>query len=114
MELSPLQSIPQHFIELEGTLPCLQEPSTGPPTCPASQRQILVLSFHVLSLFIHVLLPKLCRHFSHVHATCCTHLILRDLIFLILLCEKVTKLRVVQFATFSIALRSKYSPHHHP
>jgi hypothetical protein len=88
-------------MELEGSLPCSKEPSTGPypepdqsnPSHPIPLRSILTMSTHLrLDLSSGIFLfgiPTNILHvfFSLIRATCPAHLILLDLLILIILGE---------------------------
>jgi hypothetical protein len=86
---------PQHFKEHEGSLPCSQEPSTGPypepdqfnPSDPIPLGFILILSTHLRldtpSGLFHFGYPTNILYaflVSPIRATCPAHLILLDLI----------------------------------
>jgi hypothetical protein len=92
-------------MEPEGSLPCSQESSTG--RCPEPDqsspyhtilfllRSILILSYHLRLVLPNGLFPSgfptkilYAPVFSHMRATCPTHLILLDLVILIILGEE--------------------------
>jgi hypothetical protein len=92
----------QHFMELEGSLLCSQEPTTGPYSEPDQSnpshhiflRSILILSTHLRHGLPSGLLPSgfptnilYAFLFPHIHDTFPAHLILLDLIILIILGE---------------------------
>jgi hypothetical protein len=100
----------QHFVEPEGSLPCSQEPSTGPypepdrssPYHPICLRSILILSTDLRLGLSSGLFPSgfptnilYAFLFSPIRATCPAHFILLDLIILIMLCEEYNLLLTV-------------------
>jgi hypothetical protein len=97
----------QHFIKPEGSLPCSQEPSTGPypvsdrsKSIPSHSILSLLRSISILSTNLYLGLPSglfpsgfptniLCAfRFSSNRPTCAAHLILLDLIFVIMFGEE--------------------------
>jgi hypothetical protein len=101
--VQPLKNFPQHFMEPEGSIPCSQEPSTGPYSEPYqtnSHHPIFLRSISILSTHLHLGLPSglfpsgfptnilYAVVFSLIRATCQTHLILLDLSILIMLGEE--------------------------
>jgi hypothetical protein len=98
-------------MELEGSLPFSQKPSTGPYSepdrsspyhpIPSYLRSILILSIHLRLCLPSGLFPSgfptdilYASLFSPIRATCPTHLILLDLIILIMLGEEY-ELRII-------------------
>jgi hypothetical protein len=90
----------QHFMEPGGSLPCSQEPSTGPYSEPDRSNPSHPISILILSTYLRLGLPSglfpfgfptnilYTFLFSPIHATCHVHLILIDLIILIILGEE--------------------------
>jgi hypothetical protein len=91
----------QHFMQPEGSLPCSQEPSTGPypePDHSSLYHPILSLLISILILPTRLRLglpsglfpsgfPTCIPLLPHICATCHAHLILLDLIILIMFGE---------------------------
>jgi hypothetical protein len=116
-QLCSYSRLSQHFMQSEGSLPCSQQPSTGPYPKPDQTspyhpvlsllRFILVLSTHPCLGLPHGLFTSvfpyqcpICIPLLPIQATCTAHLILLNFIILIIFGES-TSYEAPHYAVFS-------------